>query len=167
MRNKILYMLTVVLFTSCYVSYKFNGASIDYTKVKTITIENFPIKAPLVYTPLAIAFDEGLKDRFANQTRLNFVKTGGDLLIEGAITRYDLTPQAVQADAYAAITRLTVAVNVKFTNKVDPSQDFEQTFSAFQDFNSNLMLNQVQDELIKKIVEELTDQIFNATVANW
>ncbi|MGL4805947.1 MAG: LPS assembly lipoprotein LptE, partial [Bacteroidales bacterium] len=102
MRNKILYLLTVVLFTSCYVSYKFNGASIDYTKVKTITIENFPIKAPLVYTPLAIAFDEGLKDRFANQTRLNFVKTGGDLLIEGSITRYDLTPQAVQADAYAA-----------------------------------------------------------------
>lgn len=167
MKKILFYTFLIVSLVSCTISYKFNGASIDYTKVKTISIQNFPIKAPLVYTPLAIAFDDGLKDIYTRQTRLTFVKQGGDLQIEGAITRYDLTPQAVQADAYAAQTRLTVGVNVKFTNKSNPKDDFDQTFTAYRDFNSNLMLNQVQDQLIKEIVEELTDQIYNATVARW
>ncbi|MGL5317770.1 MAG: LPS assembly lipoprotein LptE [Bacteroidales bacterium] len=167
MKQIIFYTLLIVSLVSCTISYKFNGASIDYTKVKTISIQNFPIKAALVYAPLAIAFDNELKDIYTRQTRLNFVKQGGDLQLEGTITRYDLTPQSVQADAYAAQTRLTIGVSVRFTNKTNPKEDFEQSFSAFRDFNSNLMLNQVQDQLIKEIVEELTDQIYNATVAKW
>lgn len=152
---------------SCSISYKFNGASIDYTKTKTITIQNFPIKANLVYPPLGIVFNEGLKDIYTQQTRLSFVKTGGDVELEGEITNYDLTPQAVKADAFASETRLTIAVKVRFTNKNNEAEDFERTFSAFRDFPANRMLNEVQDDLIAEIVEELTETIFNATVANW
>ena len=164
--NHFLVFILIVL-TSCTISYKFNGSSIDYTKTKTITVANFPIRATLVYPPLAPAFNEALKDVYTRQTRLSLVNSGGDLLVEGEITGYDLSPQAVTEDAYASQTRLTVSVKVRYTNSKDPQFDLEQTFSAYRDFSSSQMLNQVQDGLIKEIVAELADLIFNATVANW
>lgn len=160
-------LFAFVLLVSCSISYKFNGAKIDYTKTKTISIAEFPIKAQLVYPPLAIAFNEGLKDMYTRQTRLNFVNRNGDIALEGEITRYDLTPQAVKQDAYASETRLTIAVKVRYTNKVTPDEDFDKSFSAYRDFSSTELLTNVQDQLIEEIVQELAESIFNATVANW
>ena len=92
----------------------------------------------------------------------------GDLQVSGEITGYNLTPQAVGTDAYATMTRLTISVKVTFVNTKDPQFDFEnRTFSAYQDFSSDRMLTDVQDELIEVITEELVELIFNATVANW
>ncbi len=153
--------------SACSISYKFNGASIDYTTVKTMSIANFPIKAALVYPPLAAVFNEELKDIFTRQTRLNMVSSNGDLQLEGEITNYALSPQAVGEDAYATKTRLTISVSIRFTNTKDPNQDKSQSFSDYRDFDSTRMLTDVQDELISEIVESLVDQIFNATVANW
>jgi hypothetical protein len=166
MKRISLILFSLIIITSC-ISYKFNGASIDYSKTKTITINNFPIKATLVYPPLAIAFNEGLKDIYTQQTRLNFVKSGGDITLEGEITNYDLTPQAVKENAYASETRLTIGVKVRYSSKATPDKDFERTFSAYRDFSSTQMLNAVQDQLIEEIVDELTELIFNATVADW
>lgn len=157
----------LVFLVSCSVSYKFNGSIIDYSKIKTIYIADFPIKAPLVYPPLGVVFNEELKDVFTRQTRLTLVNRGGDLQLEGEITGYDLSPQAVGEDAYASQTRLTVTVRVRYTNAQNPAQDVEQTFRAYKDFSSSVMLNQVQDELVREIVEELTTLIFNATVGSW
>lgn len=166
--KKVFFLFALILMVqSCTVAYKFNGASIDYNKVKTFTITEFPIKAALVYAPLSQTFTEGLRDIFNRQTRLRPVKQNGDLTLEGEITGYNLTPQAVKDNAYASETRLTVTVRVKFTNKLDPKQSFDQSFSAFRDFSSTKMLTQVQDQLIKEIVDELTDNIYNASVANW
>ena len=96
------------------------------------------------------------------------VDTNGDLQVSGEITGYNLTPQAVGTDAYATMTRLTISVKVTFINTKDPQFDFEnRTFSAYQDFSSDRMLTDVQDELIDVITEELVELIFNATVANW
>lgn len=159
--------LLVVLVTACSISYKFNGASIDYTKIKTITIKDFPNQAALVYPPLSQVFTEALKDIYIRQTRLQLVRSNGDLDLEGEIIGYELTPMAVKEDAYASQTRLTVTVRVRYTNRVTPDDDFEQTFSAYREFDSNVMLQNIQDSLCKEIVEELTDQIYNATVANW
>ncbi|MEG0949363.1 MAG: LptE family protein [Bacteroidales bacterium] len=160
-------LFAFILLVSCSISYKFNGASVDYTKTKTISIAEFPIKAQLVYPPLGIAFNEGMKDIYTRQTRLNFVNRDGDIALEGEITRYDLTPQAVKQDAYASETRLTIAVKVRYTNKATPDQDFDKSFSAYRDFSSTELLTNVQDALIEEIVQELTESIFNATVANW
>ena len=91
----------------------------------------------------------------------------GDINLEGEITNYDLTPQAVKQDAYASETRLTVAVKVRYTNKANPEQDFDRSFSAYRDFSSSELLSDVQDDLINEIVDELTESIFNATLANW
>ncbi len=165
--KKITLLFLVVILSNCSISYKFNGASIDYTTIKTISIADFPIKAALVYPPLGPAFNEALKDIFTRQTRLNMVKSNGDLQLEGEITNYALSPQAVGEDAYASKTRLTISVNIRFTNTKDPKQDKTQTFSDYRDFNSTQMLTDVQDELIAEIVKSLVDQIFNSTVANW
>ena len=112
-------------------------------------------------------FTEALKDIYIRQTRLQLVRSNGDLDLEGEITGYELTPMAVKEDAYASQTRLTITVRVRYSNRVTPDEDFEQTFSAYREFDSNEMLQNVQDSLCKEIVEELVDQIYNATVANW
>lgn len=160
-------LLVAVCVTACTISYKFNGASIDYNTTKTITINDFPIRAALVYPPLATTFNETLKDAYTRQTRLSLVNSGGDLVLEGEITGYNLTPQAVTEDAYASQTRLTITVRVRYTDNKKPENDLDRTFSAYRDFPSSSMLTDVQDELITQITQELADLIFNATVGNW
>lgn len=158
----------LLLLTACSISYKFNGASIDYTKVRTITIKDFPNQASYIpYPPLAQVFTEGMKDIYVRQTRLSLVKNNGDLDLEGEITGCELTPMAVKEDAYSSRTKLTLTVRVRYANRTNADEDFEQTFSAYREFDSNQMLQTVQEELFKEIVQELSDQIYNATVANW
>ena len=156
-----------LLISACTISYKFNGSSIDYTKVKTISIADFPIKSAYVYAPLGNKFNEELKDIFIRQTRLQMVNRDGDLDIEGEITGYNQYNQAVKADGYSSETKLVLTVNVRFVNNTDHEEDFEQQFSAFRTYDSSQMLTAVQDDLIAQMVKEITDQIFNATVANW
>ena len=162
-----LFLVLSVIMAGCTISYKFNGASIDYTKVKTISIKDFPNQAPLVYPPLSQQFTEGVKDIYVRQTRLSLVRDNGDLQLEGEITGYDLTPMAVKEDAYSSKTKLTITVKVRYTNRTNADEDFEQSFSAYREFDSKVMLQDVQDQLCSEIIEELADQIYNSTVANW
>ena len=162
-----LFLVLSVIMAGCTISYKFNGASIDYTKVKTISIKDFPNQAPLVYPPLSQQFTEGVKDIYVRQTRLSLVRVSGLLYLEGEITGYDLTPMAVKEDAYSSKTKLTITVKVRYTNRTNADEDFEQSFSAYREFDSNVMLQDVQDQLCSEIIEELADQIYNSTVANW
>jgi hypothetical protein len=163
----LLCLLMALVATACSISYKFNGASIDYTKIKTISIKDFPNQAALVYPQLSQNFTEALKDIYVRQTRLEMVKDNGDLDLEGEITGYELTPMAVKEDAWSSQTKLTVTIRVRYSNRTNPDEDFEQTFSAYREFDSTRMLQDVQEELCTEIIEELTDQIYNATVANW
>ncbi len=167
--GKVLFLtgLVVLSFTSCSISYKFNGASIDYSKTKTISISDFPNTAELVYPPLAQEFTEALRDQYSKQTRLQLLKKGGDLNIEGEIVGYQLTPMAISADTYASETKLTLTVNVRFTNNKNPEDDFEKRYSVFQTFDSTQSLNDVQDELMKLMITDITDNIYNDTVAKW
>ena len=160
-------MSLLAVVAACTVSYKFNGASINYDKVKSISIEDFPIRANYVYIPLATKFNEDLKDIFIRQTRLAMVKNNADLQIDGEITGYTQFNEAVQADGFASKTRLTVTVNVRFVNNTNHDEDFERQFSAFRTYDSSQLLTDVQDDLIAQMTKEIADQIFNATVANW
>lgn len=162
-------ILTIILVSqSCSISYKFNGAALDYSIYKTISISEFPIRAALVYPPLQQTFENGLSDMVTRQTRLRVIDSNNtDLRLEGEITGYNLSPQAVNEDAYASQTRLTITVHVKYTNTKDSSQDIDQSFSAYRDFSSDELLTDVQDELCEQIVDELTTLIFNATLGNW
>jgi hypothetical protein len=173
MKRKTKYLAALLLallplgFAACTISYKLNGASIDYKTTKTISFETFPIKAALVYAPLAVNFNDELQAKYANQTRLQQVRNDGDLQISGAITGYSLSAQAVQSDAYASITRLTIRVKVKFVCKPTPTSNFEKEFSAYRDFDATQLLTDVQDDLCNEMIDELVEDIFNATVANW
>ncbi len=161
-----LVVLTTV--TSCKVKfYSFNGASIDYNTTKTITIADFPIRSSYVWGPMGPLFNNQLKDVFANHTRLQQVKRNGDLVVEGEITQYTQRNKAVSSEGYSAQTELSITVNVRFTNNVNHSQDFEQQFTATQTYETTQSLASVQEELVTLMCKDLTDQIFNATVANW
>lgn len=152
---------------SCAVSYKLNGASIDYNKTKTIQIANFPIRATYVWGPMEPLFNGQLKDKFANQTRLVQVKRDGDLKIEGEITQYQQRNKSVSSEGYSEQTELSMTVNVRFTNTKDHNQDFERQFTATQTYSTTQNLSAVQEELVTLMCNDLCDQIFNATVANW
>lgn len=170
-RNKyislaIIAMVTLMV-TACSVSYKFNGASIDYTKTKTIQIADFPNRASYVWGRMAPIFNEQLKDKYARQTRLIQVKRNGDLKLEGEITKYEQRNKSVSSEGYSAQTELSMTVKVKFTNNTNPSENFDQSFTAQKSYDSRQQLNAVQEELVTEMVEEICDQIFNATVANW
>jgi hypothetical protein len=155
------------LVSSCTISYSFSGSSIDYTKVSSISIKDFPNMAPLIYAPLSQKFTEALKDKYTRQTKLQVLRDGGDLALEGEITNYTLTPQAVKEDAYASQTRLSITVRVRYTNQTNPEEDFEQTFSAYQEFSNENTIDMVQEQLCELIISEIVDQIYNGTVANW
>jgi hypothetical protein len=161
------FITILLLLNACTISYKFNGASIDYSTTKTISIADFPNVAPLVYAPLSSNLSDGIRDLFQRQTRLEQVRRGGNLELEGEITGYTLTPMAVSADSYASETKLTITVKVRFTNNVAPEESFEKTYSAYQTFDASQMLNDVQDELCNTMIAEIADQIYNDTVAKW
>ena len=166
--KKSLFLVTLVLvINSCTMSYKFNGASIDYDVTKTILISEFPNQAPLVYPPLEQRFNEELKDLFTRSTRLEFVRQNADLEMEGEIVGYELTPLAVQEDSFASETRLTLTVRMRYRNNKVEGQDKEETIKAYRNFPADRMLTDVQDQLIGELIKEITDQIFNSTMSNW
>ena len=167
LHHSMLLTAVALLLPSCVISYKFNGASIDYSTTKTISIADFPNVASLVYAPLSNHLSDGIRDLFQRQTRLEQVRRGGNLEIEGEIIGYALTPMAVSADSYASETKLTITVKVRFTNNVAPEESFEKTYTAYQTFDASQMLTDVQDELCNTMVAEIADQIYNDTVAKW
>lgn len=152
---------------ACSVSYKFNGASIDYSKTKTIQIADFPIRSSYVWGPMGPMFNNQLKDIFANHTRLSQVRRNGDLKIEGEITQYTQRNKSVSSEGHSAQTELSITVNVRFTNNTNHNEDFERSFTATKSYETTQSLNAVQEELVTQMVKDLTEQIFNTTVANW
>lgn len=154
--------------TGCVPRYTLNGSAINYDIYKTVDIGYFPIRAALVYPPLQQTFENELLNYVTRNTRLQEIDSNNaDLKLEGEITGYALSPQAVGTDAYATETRLTITVRVKYTDNKNPANNIDQSFSAYRQFDSSLMLTDVQDELCQQISEELVNLIFNATFGNW
>lgn len=170
--NKYLRLLAVavcvaVATEACKVSITMNGSVLDYNIYKTIRVSDFPIRTALVYPPLQQTFENTLLDYIAKNTRLQTTEGASDLELEGEITGYNLTPQAVTEDAYASMTRLTITVRVKYIDNRQENKDIDQSFSAYRDFPATEMLTDVQDQLCEEITKELVDLIFNATLGNW
>ncbi len=161
-------LLSAVCLVSCYFpSYKFNGASIDYQTTKTIQIDNFPIRSTYVWSPMQSIFQNKLTDIFASQTKLKQVKRNGDLQLAGEITGFDQFNKGISSNGYSSQVQLKMTVNVRFVNNKKHQEDFEQQFSATTEYDSSQQLTAVQEELVTQMVKDITEQIFNATVANW
>ena len=160
-------LIALFTLTSCKVSYSFSGASVDYSKTKTIQIADFPIRSSYVWGPMQAIFNNELKDLFTSRTRLELVRRNGDLQIEGEISQYQQRNKGVSSEGYSAQIELSMTVNVRFTNNVNHDEDFEQQFTATTTYPSTQSLNSVQEELVTQMVEDITQQIYNATLANW
>lgn len=159
------FLTLIVLCTSCGI-YSFTGASI-HPQAKTISIKTFPNMAPMVNPSLSQEFTEVLQDKFQKQTSLTLVNNGGDYELEGEIVGYSTSPIAIQGNEKAALNRLTITVNVRFTNKLNEKDNFEQRFSRYIDYDSSRNLSEVESELVKQINEVLVEDIFNKAVVNW
>ena len=160
------FILLTGLFNSCKIGYSFTGANIS-PAVKTFSVYYFPNRARLVNPSLSTDFTEKLKEKLLKQTSLREQTENGDLVFEGQITEYEVRPMAIQKEDMAAQNRLSIGIRLKFTNNRDHEQDFDRTFTAFEDFASNLSLNDVESNIVPEILEKLMDDIFNATIANW
>lgn len=146
--------------------YSFTGASIS-PETETISIDLFPNNAMTVEPTLSQKFTDALRDKFQNETNLTMLTKGGDLHIEGSITGYRTSPVAIQANETAAMNRLTISVEVTFTNNIDDSQSYKSSFSRYEDYPSTQDLNTVKDGLIDQINEMLVQDIFDKSVVNW
>ena len=166
--SKWLLILTVavmLLNTGCGV-YSFTGASVP-PEAKTVSVQFFPNKAQLVVATLSPIFTQALQDQFVNQTNLEMVERNGDLAFDGEIVDYRVTPVAIQGDQTAALNRLSITVNVRFVNKYEPDKNFEQKFTQFLEYDSEMNIQAIQAELIETITEALAVDIFNKAVINW
>ena len=146
--------------------YSFSGTSIQ-PDVKSIAVEYFQNNALKVNPTLAPSLSDALIDQYRRLTSLDIQPENGDMNVSGEITSYDTKPMAVTADEVASQNRLTVTVKIYFTNRLHPEEDFEKSFSAYADYDSNQLLDAVESSLCDQIIEILVEDIFNATVANW
>ena len=160
-------LFLIILYSGCSISYKFNGANINYQTTHSISVADFPNNAAMVNPTLSNLISEGIRDQYQRQTRLQVLRKGGDLELEGEITGYDISQGAIGTDSYATESKLTVTVMVHFTNNINPEESFDKSFSAYQTFDSSRLLTDVQDELCSIIVKEIAENIYNETVAKW
>lgn len=157
--------LLPVLFSSC-IRVTFTGASI-HPEAKTFSVAYFDNNATLVNPGLSQRLTEKLQDKIMGQTRLSMVNAGGDMMFEGEITSYALSPVAIQGNETAQLTQLTVTINVRFTNRLDESKNFETRLSRFQQFSATSNFSSVEDGLVETITDELAEDMFNKAFVNW
>lgn len=150
----------------CTVSYSTTGASIPL-ELETVSVQYFDNRAPLVYPSLSQDLTNSLKDMFQARTRLNLINDVGDANFEGVIEQYRTQPVSVQADEQADLERLTISINVTYTNTADPEQNFKANFSRHEDYDARIGLEPVEDDLVTKIIAQLTEDIFNRAFVNW
>lgn len=156
-------LIFVILLSGCY---SFKSGRIP-ENIKTINIQYFPNRAAIVQPSLSQFFTDKMKDKFVSESRLTLVPKEADLTFEGFISDYNNSPAAIQSNEQAALNRLTITVNVKFTNSKDPKQDFETNFTRFAEYSSSQNFSSVETGLIQEITKQLVDDIYNRSVSNW
>lgn len=162
----ILLLVIAINITSCGI-YSFTGASVP-ADTKTYQVNRFENNALLVEPGLERDFKLALEDLIQNQTNLNLVPSNGDLVYEGEITDYRISPTTATSQNTAAQNRLTISVKVRFYNRKKEDDDLEQSFSFFYDFGgSSLLSGSQKTSAHEEIFERLTQDIFNATLAKW
>ena len=160
----------LLLFTSSTLigcgAYSFTGA--DIGTAETFQVNYFKNTSNLIEPGLDLDFTRALQDLIQNQTSLSLVNSGADLIYEGEITNYRISPTTATANSTAAQNRLTIGVKVQFYNKKDSEKDFEKSFSFFYDYTgSELLSGTTKITAHDEIFERLTQDIFNASLANW
>ena len=164
LKRIVLFFCIFCCFSSCGI-YNFTGGSTG--NAKTFQVNFFQNRAPLIEPGMDIDFTFYLQDLINNQTNLSLTTTNGDLVYEGEIVNFTIAPMAANAEQRAAQNRLTVTINVRFTNIKESDKDFEKSFSHYYDFPANMQLSAVKATAFEAIFERIGQDIFNASLANW
>ncbi|WP_300435047.1 LptE family protein [Christiangramia sp.] len=167
MKKLILIFCSVLLLTlqSCGI-YSFTGA--DTGNAETFQVNFFQNNADLVEPGIDRAFTISLQDLIQNQTSLSLVNNNGDLIFEGEIVEYYISPMSATAQNTAAQNRLTISVNVRYYNTLEPEKDFENRFSFFYDYPAQTQLvGAALETALDEIYTRLTQDIFNAALTDW
>lgn len=159
------FLFLSIAFSSCKTTVSLSGATIP-PEAKTISVGFFTNNTTLGAPSLSQRFTEKLRDVVSQQTNLALIKQNGDLQFEGYISDYNVSPIAISADQ-ASQNRMTISVNVKYTNKFEVSKNFEQTFTRFKDVASDINISAAEPELVTEIYRQLTEDIFNRAFNNW
>ncbi len=164
----IVFLWMVLLLPACTFKMNFTGGNVD-TNLKTLTVTQFNNESPLVVAYHAQRFTEQLKDRFQAQTRLTLVNVNGDVELSGSIVNYTISSIAVAGTAQSGATqnRMTIGVKVKYENKINPNENWEQTFSSYFDFPAGESLSAVERTYIEKVNDQITQDIFNKSLGKW
>ncbi|MDO4228293.1 MAG: LptE family protein [Capnocytophaga sp.] len=162
--KKILLILLTVIASGCGV-YNFTGGSTG--NAKTFQVNFFRNDAPLIEPGLDRDFTIALQDLINNQTNLSLTDRNADLVYEGEIVEFNITPMTATAQQTAAQNRLTIGVNVRFTNNVEENKDFEKRFSFYYDYPGAAQLSSIKGTAFAEIFERITQDIFNASLADW
>ena len=161
----IVFITTTIILIGCG-AYSFTGGNTG--SAKTIQVDFFPNQAPLIEPTLSQEFTQNLRDLFTRQTNLTLVNSNGDLHFSGEIIDYRITPMSATANQTAAQNRLTISVNVIYENKLEEKDNFEKRFSFYYDYGATQQLSGgVLDTALKEILERITQDVFNASVAKW
>jgi hypothetical protein len=167
MRFFIISITYLMILQSCSVKYSLTGASIS-PETTSFQVNYFQNNAPLIEPGIERDFTNKLIDPLINQTSLELVKSNGDLVYEGEIVEYRISPTTATSDNRAAQNRLTVGVNVRFYDIKDPDADFEKRFSFYYDYPASVQLiGSQKDTAMEEIFERITQDVFNASLAKW
>ena len=170
-RNKVLThsawvgLMCLVMLSGCGI-YSFSGTSLS-PDIKTISITNFTMGTAGGPASLPLTLNEKLKEYFQRNTNLTLIQSGGDLQFEGSVIGYDVVPVAPTANDQAGFNRLTVTVQVRFTHNLDESKSFDQSFNFYADFPQSQTLNQNEARLLPQILDQIVQDIFNKSAADW
>lgn len=161
----IITILTFFLLVSCNVKYNFTGTG--KINAKTFQVNYFQNNAEIVEVGIERTFTQKLQNTIQNQTNLDLVTSGGDLLYEGEIVEYRITPMASNANQQSSQNRMTITINVRYSSKNSEDDNFEKRFSFFHDYDANLLPSAVLNEALEIIYERITQDIFNESLAKW
>jgi hypothetical protein len=164
--GRLIWVLPVLVLMGCKVQMTLSGSSVP-EDVNTVSVQYFENRAPLINPLLSQTFTESLKDRITSESRLVIKDEIGDVDFSGEITGYDLRPMAIQANAISAETRMTITVRVRYHNYNTPQQNWESSFSAYADFESSQNITAIESELVRDIVDQITENIFNRAFSDW
>lgn len=165
LKIKIITILTLLLLVSCNVKYNFTGTG--KINAKTFQVNYFQNNAEIVEVGIERTFTQKLQNTIQNQTNLDLVTSGGDLLYEGEIVEYRITPMASNANQQSSQNRMTITINVRYSSKNSEDDNFEKRFSFFHDYDANLLPSAVLNEALEIIYERITQDIFNESLAKW
>ncbi len=162
---KIIAFLTLFTLVSCSVNYNFTGTS--KINAKTFQVNYFQNTSEIVEVGIERTFTQKLQSSILNQTNLSLVTSGGDLLYEGEIVDYRITPMSANSAQLASQNRMTITINVRYSSKNSEDDNFEKRFSFYYDYDANKLPSTVLTEALNVIYGRITQDIFNESLAKW